>query len=185
MFERYTEAARRAIYFARAGAMQRRAAEICTPDLFLGLAHEPWDRKYADTLTALPGLTSQFRQLLEEQSASASEECPKDLPLSAAAKRALAHTAIEADRDGNFSVDRGYLLRGLVLVGDQTSERLIAAGITLAILRALPRPRPTWRLLRWRLAQLRRRPIRLTLLILALLAFIAAVLYLHWQDVTP
>jgi len=185
MFERYTEVSRRAIYFARAGAMERRAAEIGTPDLFLGLAHEPWDRKYADTLTALPGLTSQFRRLLPEQGASAFEDRPKDLPLSATAKMALAHTAAEANRDGSASIDRGYLLRGLVLVGDQTSERLIASGITLDVLRKLPRPRPTWYLWRWRLAQLGRRPIRLTLLILALLAFAAAVLYLHWQDVTP
>jgi ATP-dependent Clp protease ATP-binding subunit ClpA len=183
MFERYTEAARRAIFFARAEAIARDAAEIDTPHLFLGLVHEPWLQN--ETLAALPELANEFRQILEQQKNTSAETGLKNLPLSNAAKRALAHTAAEADRDANHSVDRGYLLRGLMLAGDKTSDRLTAGGLTLEGLRALPRPLPTKRPLRWRFAQLLQRPIRLTFLMLGLLAFIAAILYLHWQDVTP
>ncbi len=44
MFERYSERARRAIFFARNEALNRTASAIETSDLVLGLLHEALNR---------------------------------------------------------------------------------------------------------------------------------------------
>jgi hypothetical protein len=59
MFERYTEEARRAIFFARAESLFRKAPAISVQDLLLGLTREKKSR--ANYISELSSHAAEFR----------------------------------------------------------------------------------------------------------------------------
>ena len=181
MFERYTENARRTIYFARTEALARGSSEIATKDILLGLTY-----KHYEELSPFAMLHSKREELRALMGAPTIEKMPeaRDIPLARESKIALAYAAREVDGDKQFSLEPHHLLRGLVLVGDSTSVALIGLGWNIEMLRALSRENQ--RLFPAKRPPLRRvlklyRPLLLRIVIpLALLA--ALIFYLRWQQ---
>lgn len=111
MFERYTEKARRSIFFARYEASQFGSAEIDTEHLLLGLFREDH---------GLLGLGPELPvEAIRKRIASARPGGEKistsiDLPLSQACKLALAQGAEEAQKFGDEHIRTAHLLIGLL-----------------------------------------------------------------------
>jgi ATP-dependent Clp protease ATP-binding subunit ClpC len=98
MFERYTEKARRVIFFARYEASQFGSPYIETEHLLLGLLRENKNLIH-QVLTKHPSIVEEIRKKIESatiirENVSASA----DLPLSNESKRILAYAAEEAER---------------------------------------------------------------------------------------
>jgi len=111
MFERYTEKARRAIFFARYEACQYGLQEIDTEHLLLGLLRENkalhrW----------LPQATPETirRRIDEHSSPQAPTSTGVDLPLSSASKRILKYAADEADVLSHKHIGTEHLLLALL-----------------------------------------------------------------------
>jgi hypothetical protein len=123
MFERYTEAARRAIFYARYEASQFSSAYIEPVHVMLGLLRE--DSILRRMLSASEG---------EAIRAEVEQSCkpgPKiatsvDMPLSDSCKGALYGARDAADELGSAAIDTGHLLLGLLKI-EQTPVREILA----------------------------------------------------------
>lgn len=111
MFERYTEKARRVIFFARYEASQYGSPEIDTEHLLLGLIRE--DKALQRWL---PKTDPQaMRQRVEDHSTKRPPTSTAvDLPLTEAAKRVLKYAAVEAERLANRHIGTEHLLLGLL-----------------------------------------------------------------------
>lgn len=110
MFERYTEKARRAIFFARYEASQLGSPEIDTEHLLLGLLREnkslfPWSHNVTDQIRKRVEALTPVR----EKTSTA-----VDLPLTTAAKRVLHFAKEEADRLAHKHIGTEHLLLGLL-----------------------------------------------------------------------
>lgn len=136
MFERYTEKARRIIFFARYEASQHGAQYIETPCLLLAIMRE--DRKLMARL--LPaGLNQQARLRADVEALLPGNESIStsvDLPLGQSSKRALAYAAEECERLQHHHIGPGHLLLGLLREGGPETACLKANGIELEGLRA-------------------------------------------------
>jgi ATP-dependent Clp protease ATP-binding subunit ClpC len=124
MFERYTEKARRAIFFARYEAGMFGSIAIETEHILLGLIREDKSltaRFFQDSYANVGSIRG-----LVERRIGTRDQTPSqiDLPLSAAAKRALAFAAEESDRLGHRHIGSERLLLGLL-----REEESVAAGI--------------------------------------------------------
>jgi hypothetical protein len=112
MFERYTEAARRAIFFARYEASQFQSPYIETEHLLLGIVRE------SKALPRRLGLRIDYQTIHREIDAHYQQtekvSVSVDLPLSNESKRVLAYAAEEAERLGHRHVGTGHLLVGLL-----------------------------------------------------------------------
>ncbi len=110
MFERYTEKARRVIFFARYEASQFGSAMIDTEHLLLGLLREnQW-------LTEMlpPGAHETIRAQIGARTAKSEKASVSiDLPLSNAAKRVLAYAAEEAEHLNHRHIGTEHLFLGL------------------------------------------------------------------------
>ena len=100
MFERYTERARRAIYFARDEALRRRSETIETSDLLLGMSREKHQPDCPFSL--LYDRRAEFRELCGFPPLSDEKPHPKDIALTNPSKMVLAYAAQEADLDKRF-----------------------------------------------------------------------------------
>lgn len=112
MFERYTEGARRTIFFARYEASNFGSPTIDTEHLLLGLLREDKALVRRTLLnvepeTALERVASRLKPGTQKVSTSV------DLPLSEDAKRALKYSADEADRMNHRHIGTAHLLLGL------------------------------------------------------------------------
>ena len=137
MFERYTEKARRAIFFARAEASQHGMAEIDTRCLLLGLIRESKDLM----ARLLPGGSAEIAGLLADVEALFPEAAQEiatsvDLPLSHGARRAMAYGAEESERLRHKFIDPRHLLLGLLRAKGPETECLKARGVELEKVRA-------------------------------------------------
>ena len=113
MFERYTEKARRVIFFARYEASQFGSAHIETEHLLLGLLRE--DKALASRFLRSHAAVESIRKQIEEQTAAAEKiSTSKDLPLSHECKRVLAYGAEEAQRLNHKHIGTEHLLLGLL-----------------------------------------------------------------------
>jgi ATP-dependent Clp protease ATP-binding subunit ClpC len=140
IFERYTEHARRAIFFARHEALQSGAPQIDTGHLLLGLIHEPGSR--ANQILGLAIHSDLFQQQLRKAAASTKPKI-KDIPLTNASKRALACTVEEADMLQSQVIDTEHLVLGLLREGNSEAATLLAGvGIDLESARDLLRQQP-------------------------------------------
>jgi ATP-dependent Clp protease ATP-binding subunit ClpC len=110
MFERYTETARRVIFFSRYEASQFGNPQIETEHLLLGILREN------------RGLTRRLKLDVEEIRGEvegrvkirAKTSTSVDLPLSDESKRVLAYAAEEAERLGDRHIGSEHLLLGLL-----------------------------------------------------------------------
>ncbi|HEY7099726.1 MAG TPA: Clp protease N-terminal domain-containing protein [Terriglobales bacterium] len=112
MFERYTEKARRVIFFARYEAIQLGSNFIETEHLLLGFLRE----NQAFITRFLPNLRyDSIRKEIEERSIKAPSISPSvDLPLSDESKRVLAYAAEEAERLAHRHIGSEHLVLGLL-----------------------------------------------------------------------
>ncbi|MFL6209037.1 MAG: exo-beta-N-acetylmuramidase NamZ domain-containing protein [Pyrinomonadaceae bacterium] len=137
MFERYTEQARRTIFFARYEASQFGAPSIEPEHILLGILREdkPLFAHLLPTADALPEL---LRQAIEQRSAQRAKiSTSVELPLAPEAKRVLAYAHEESDRLGHRHIGTEHMLMGIL-----REERSVAAdmlsrqGLALSALRA-------------------------------------------------
>jgi len=112
MFERYTENARRVIFFARYEASQYGSPYIETEHLLLGIMRES---KWL-TMRVLPeGSAQSIRaQIDASMGHRAKTSTTVDLPLSGEGKRVLAYAAEEAERLDHKHIGTEHLLLGLL-----------------------------------------------------------------------
>ncbi len=123
MFERYTEHARRCIFFGRYEASMFGSPEIATEHLLLGILRD--DKKVASQL----GIGADAIRKELEQLAPPKERVSTsvDMPLSMEAKRALSFAAEEADALSHKDIDTSHLVLGLLRVEESLAAKLLRA----------------------------------------------------------
>ena len=125
MFERYTEKARRVIFFARYEASQFGSPYIETEHLLLGLLRQ--DKALTNRfLSPHASVESIFKQIQEHTVVREKIATSVDLPLSTESKRVLAYGAEESERLGHKVIGPEHLLLGLM-----REEKSFAAAILL------------------------------------------------------
>ena len=145
MFERYTETARRAIFFARYEANWYGSPTIDTEHLLLGLLRE--SKKFAGW--QLPaGIAESIRQEIERGNpASTPTSATIDLPLSEASTHVLDYAAKEADQLGHKSIGTEHLLLGLLEEETGVAAQILkkhSARTSLVRLELAKRPKELW-----------------------------------------
>src|SRR6266852_5114402 len=126
MFERYTERARRVLFFARYEASQLGSISIETEHLLLGLIREGkglTSRIFARSHLSLENIRKEIegRTVFREKVSTSVE-----IPFSAETKRVLQFAAEEADRLLHNYIGTEHLLLGIL-----REERSVAASILL------------------------------------------------------
>src|SRR5262249_26618051 len=124
MFERYTEKARRVIFFARYEASQFGAPAIEAEHILLGLMREDkglTNRFFRHSQASIESIRKEIegRTILREKVSTS-----VDLPLSSEAKRVLAYAAEESERLQHRHIGTEHLLLGLL-----REEKSVAAEI--------------------------------------------------------
>ena len=133
MYERFSQDARRAVFFADREARQAGSPYLEPEHLLLGLTHKA-DSK-ANQLFALAAHLESFRKHLEAVAPLKASK-PVDVPVSNICKRVLAHTVEEADQLGSRQIGTEHLLLGLLRENESRAAELLAsAGIHLHIAR--------------------------------------------------
>jgi ATP-dependent Clp protease ATP-binding subunit ClpC len=123
MFERYTEKARRVIFFARYEASQFGSPYIETEHLLLGLLRE--DKALTNRFLRSHASIESIRKQIEVRTTIREKVSTSvDLPLSQECKRILAYAAEEAERLSNKHIGTEHLLLGLL-----REEKCLAAEI--------------------------------------------------------
>jgi len=126
MFERYTERARRVLFFARYEASQFGSVSIETEHLLLGLVREGkglTSRIFTRSDIALESI----RKEIEGRTVLRQKVAPSvDIPFSAETKRALQYASDEADRLLHTYIGTEHLLLGIL-----REDRSIAAAILM------------------------------------------------------
>lgn len=113
MFERYTEKARRVIFFARYEASQFGSPYIETEHLLLGLLRE--DKALTNRFLRSSKSVESIRQQIEDHTVVREKVSTSvDLPLSNEGKRVLAYAAEEAERLSHKHIGTEHLLLGLL-----------------------------------------------------------------------
>ncbi len=128
MFERYTEPARRSIFFARYEAAAAGSPAIEPAHLILGLLRE--DRRLAAKIPDLEGLRAELVPAAHTKTAGS-----VDLPLTGEVKAALSRGAELAISLGHAHIAPPHLLAGLLQVESRETQALAARGVTLESLR--------------------------------------------------
>src|SRR5262252_8208475 len=123
MFERYTERARRVIFFARYEASQFGSTTIETEHLLLGLIREDKNltNRFLRNHSSIESIRKEIegRTLIREKVSTSI-----DLPLSNECKRILAYAAEEAERLNHRHIGTEHLLLGIL-----REEKCVAAQI--------------------------------------------------------
>jgi ATP-dependent Clp protease ATP-binding subunit ClpC len=113
MFERYTEKARRVIFFARYEASQFGSPYIETEHLLLGLLRE--DKALTNRFLRSHASIESIRKQIEGRTTIREKVSTSvDLPLSQECKRVLAYAAEEAERLSHKHIGTEHLLLGLL-----------------------------------------------------------------------
>ncbi len=128
MFERYTEPARRSIFFARYEASAAGSTSIEPAHLILGLLRE--DRRLAAKVADLGGLRAELAPPAEGKTALS-----MDLPLAVEVRAALARGAELASSLGHAHIAPAHLLAGLLQADFKETQVLAAHGVTLESMR--------------------------------------------------
>ncbi len=135
MFERYTEKARRVIFFARYEASQFGSPYIETEHLLLGLLRE--DKALTNRfLHAHMAVESIRRQIEKNTTIREKVSTSVDLPLSNEGKRVLTYAAEEAERMGHKHIGTEHLLLGLLREENCFAQQILKErGIELEAIR--------------------------------------------------
>ena len=113
MFERYTEKARRLIFFARYEASQFGSPSIETEHLLLGLLRE--DKALAHQFLGTGAAVEAVRKQIDQRTTKHEKVSTLvDLPLSDESKRVLAFAAEESESLGHKHIEPAHLLLGLL-----------------------------------------------------------------------
>ena len=113
MFERYTERARRVIFFARYEASQFGSTTIETEHLLLGLIRE--DKNLTNRFLRNHSSIESIRKEIEGRTTIREKVSTSiDLPLSNECKRILAYAAEEAERLNHRHIGTEHLLLGIL-----------------------------------------------------------------------
>ena len=140
MFERYTEQARRAIFFARYEAAHQPVKKITTAHILIGLTRDVGSR--ADRVGSLTEHSTQLRNELDipcPKKTATKQELMRDLPLNDNSKKVLAYAAQEAGLDGSYTIDTDHLLRALLRFPNEASAALGSISLDLATAQTLSR----------------------------------------------
>jgi hypothetical protein len=140
VFERLTEASRRAIDYARQEAGRRGETRVSAEDLLAGLGLDENTRAervaslksgafYLRWLTGLPALP-----MREAGKTNAMDGI--QVEFDAEAKRAFAFAVLEADRDREYWIDSDHLLRGLLRFPNKAHFAVLKTEINLDSARA-------------------------------------------------
>jgi ATP-dependent Clp protease ATP-binding subunit ClpC len=132
MFERYTEKARRVIFFSRYEASQFGASQIETEHILLGVIRE--DKKLAARFFEQTNASAEsIRKEIEGRATMRDRISTEiDLPLSDGAKRALSFAAEESELLGDRHIGTEHLLLGLLREENSiAAEVLYARGLRL------------------------------------------------------
>lgn len=179
MFERYTQPARRVIFFARREALQLGCSEIDTQHIVLGLLRE--SPQLMHTFLAKEQADKIRSEIEAKAPPQRRDPSPTNIPLSSGSKLVLAYAAREADAMGYAYVDSSHLLAGILMEKESFGARLLLdREVTLPPLRHLLKTTPHRRVLP-------RRPSFLpdlrifSLLFLFLLAFQIAAKMFHFS----
>ena len=123
MFERYTERARRVIFYARVEASQVGSTTIETEHLMLGLIRE--DKNLTNRFLRNHSSIESIRKEIEGRTTIREKVSTSiDLPLSNECKRILAYAAEEAERLNHRHIGTEHLLLGIL-----REEKCVAAEI--------------------------------------------------------
>jgi ATP-dependent Clp protease ATP-binding subunit ClpC len=135
MFERYTEKARRVIFFARYEASQFGSPYIETEHLLLGLLRE--DKALTNRFLRSHASVESIRKQIEQRTIVREKVSTSvDLPLSNECKRVLAYAAEEAERLSHKHIGTEHLLLGLLREEKCfAAEILTERGLRLAAIR--------------------------------------------------
>jgi uncharacterized protein YbbC (DUF1343 family) len=134
MFERYTEKARRVIFFARYEASMGGAEAIEPEHLLLGISREDGPllgRFLPDGRTSTDQLRDRLRPVAKRDPIPISVE----LPLSAESKRTLHYAHEESDRLQHRFIGTEHLLLGVLREPSRASETLSDFGVNLDAVR--------------------------------------------------
>lgn len=125
MFERYTEKARRVIFFARYEASQLGASAIEAEHILLGLLREDKGlaSRFLRSLTAIEAIRREIesRAVIRDKVSTSVE-----LPLSQEARRILNYAAEESERLGHRHIGTEHLLLGLLREENSLAAELLA-----------------------------------------------------------
>jgi hypothetical protein len=122
MFERFTETARRTIFYARYYASEFGATTIESEHLLLGLIRE--DKYLADILLAGSSLANIRKEIEERVTIREKVSTSIDMPLSNQSARILAYASDEAEKMNSTVVGTQHLLLGVF-----REEKCLAAEI--------------------------------------------------------
>ena len=124
MFERYTEKARRVIFFARYEASQYGSPYIETEHLLLGLLRE--DRALARWFPGESNVEPEIRTEIEAQISQRKRMSPSvEVPLTEECKKVLNLAGEEADRLGHRHVGTEHVLVALIRVEGSLAATLL------------------------------------------------------------
>ena len=130
MFERYTENARRVIFFARYEASQFGSPYIEAEHLLLGLMREA----KALAMRFFHGISAEgiYKQVELHTIVREKIATSVDLPLTSECKRILAHAADEAEKLGQKHIGTEHLLLGILREEESFAAQLVRqSGCTL------------------------------------------------------
>ena len=134
MFERYTEKARRVIFFARYEASQFGSPCIETEHLLLGLLRE--DKALANRFLRSSASVESIRKQIEAHTTLREKVSTSvDLPLSHECKRVLAYAAEEAERLNHKHIGTEHLLLGLLREDQALTNRFLRSHASIESIR--------------------------------------------------
>jgi ATP-dependent Clp protease ATP-binding subunit ClpC len=136
MFERFTEKARRVIFFGRYEASQFGQPYIETEHLLLAILRE--DKALTQRFLRSHAMVESIRRDIEARTSTREKiSTSADLPLSNESKRVLVYASDEADQIGHKHIGPEHLLLGLLREEKCVAAELLGTrGIQLATVRA-------------------------------------------------
>jgi ATP-dependent Clp protease ATP-binding subunit ClpC len=124
MFERYTEKAKRSIFFARYEASQFGSPYIESEHLLLGLLRE--NKALANTFLRTYAAVESIRKEVEGQTVTREKVSTSvDLPVSDECKRILGYAAEEADKLSHRFIGTEHLFLGVLREQDCFAAKLL------------------------------------------------------------
>ncbi len=136
MFERYTERAKRVIFFARYEAAQLGAEAIESEHLLLGLLRD--GKGLCGRIFKRAELTSEAvrREVVNQALLRDRIAASVEIPLSAECRRILHHAEDEAERLGHPTIGTEHILLGILREASSSAARILARqGIRAAVIR--------------------------------------------------
>ena len=146
MFERYTEKARRVIFFARYEASQLGGDAITPEHLLLGILREDRsirERFFRQPQVSLESIRNEIKERIPQQRSTSTSV---ELPLAPEAKRVLAYAQEESDQLGHRAIHVEHLLLGVLREeGSLAANILVDHGVRIDAMREAARLfRETW-----------------------------------------